>query len=260
MIIATAQNLITRSIRDNSTEIQNLLQDAHRRGADLVHFPEGALSGYAKHQLTSDWSRFPWDDHEAELAAIASSCAKLSIWAVIGGVHRPEANRRPYNSLYVINDQGDIASRYDKRFCSHTEISDWYRAGSEALMVDVKGTKIGFLLCIEIQFPELFIAYERADVDCVLLSSYSDNPMFTIQAQAHAACNNFWVSFSVPTNKSNQHASRLLGPDGSIVDVCSPGHSGLVVNTIDPHDPRWDVPCQKARPWRRLARSRSIYN
>jgi len=259
MRIATAQSLIAPDITKNGQEIEALIRAAHAQGADLVHFPEGALSGYAKKQLSPDWSRFAWDQFGEQMLKLRELCAELEIWAVIGGVHRDDAGARPFNSLFVIDPSGQIAGRYDKRFCSHTEITDWYVAGKAPLVVSVKGRKLGFALCIEIQFPEVFMDYERADVDCVLFSAYADKPMFGIQAQAHAACNNYWISFSSPANISAQHTSRLLGPDGTIVATCGTERSDVIVNTIDPNEARWDGPCQKARPWRRLARSGSIY-
>ena len=83
--------------------------------------------------------------------------------------------------------------------------------------------------------------------------------MFGIQAQGHAACNNYWISFAVPTNVGPACPSRLIGPSGEVVATCSPDQSGIIVNTLDPTDPAWKIPLQYARPWRRRARSGEIY-
>jgi len=227
-------------------------------GADLVHFPEGALSGYAKSEIT-DWNEFDWPSLNFQLDGIRRLCSELNIWAVIGSVHYTSNAQRPFNSLYVVDNSGGLTTRYDKRFCSHSEITDWYRAGKTPVTIDVKGIKLGFALCIEIQFPEIFQDYERLGVDCVLLSAYSDTPMFSVQAQGHAACNNIWISFSVPTNLSDKQASCMIGPDGNIIDSCENNVSDIVVHKIDPNAAEWDIPCQKARPWRRKARLGEIY-
>ena len=224
-----------------------------------MHFPEGALSGYAKHQITTDWSAYDWTGFEAGLLTVRETCCGLGLAAVVGGVARPDAEGRPFNSLYVIDAGGEIAHRYDKRFCSHTEVTDWYRAGRSPVVLDLGGVKIGLLLCIEVQFPELFMEYERLGVDCVFLSSYSDKAMFGIQAQGHAACNNYWVSLSVPAQLSHEQPACIIGPDGSVLASCARSKSAYVIQTIDPMAPQWDVPCQKARPWRRKARQGDIY-
>jgi len=97
------------------------------------------------------------------------------------------------------------------------------------------------------------------DVDCVLFSAYSKNPMFAIQAQGHAACNSYWLSFSVPTNVSHSCSSRIIGPDGSVLSTCASGESTLTYCKIDPGNPENLVPIQHNRPWRRKARSGEIY-
>ena len=224
-----------------------------------MHFPEGALSGYAKSEI-KDWNLFDWNSLQAQLELIGGLCEELNIWAVIGSAHSDFDGQRPFNSLYIFDNFGKQIMRYDKRYCSHTEITDWYRAGKSPVTIDVSGIKFGLALCIEIQFPELFQEYERLNVDCVLLSAYSDKSMFAIQSQGHAACNNYWVSLSVPSQCSHEQAACLIGPDGHIIDACEHGVSDIIVHEIDPKAAQWDVPCQKARPWRRRARIGDIYN
>ena len=196
---------------------------------------------------------------QAQLARIGELCEELNIWAVIGSAHSEFNGLRPYNSLYIFDNSGRQIRRYDKRYCSHTEITDWYRAGKSPVTFDVNGIKLGLALCIEIQFPELFQEYERLNVDCVLLSAYSDKPIFAIQSQGHAACNNYWISLSVPSNVSHKQSSCLIGPDGHIIESCAHDISDVIVHRIDPTAAQWDVPCQKARPWRRKARKGDIY-
>jgi predicted amidohydrolase len=42
---------------------------------------------------------------------------------VLGSAHPLTPPHRPHNSLYVISDKGQLVDRYDKRFCSNTEIT-----------------------------------------------------------------------------------------------------------------------------------------
>lgn len=45
---------------------------------------------------------------------------------VLGSAHRLTPPHWPHNSLYVIYDAGRITDRYDKRFCSYTETTQFY--------------------------------------------------------------------------------------------------------------------------------------
>ena len=258
IFIATAQSEIAASLKDNARHIERLLRRAAEAGTDIVHFPEGALSGCVKTHI-KDWDSFDWAALNTQLENLQRLCHELSIWAVIGSAHNEPAQQRPFNSLYIIDDKGDLTHRYDKRYCSHSEITHWFRAGNTPLTIDVKGIKIGFAICIEIQFPELFQEYERLNVDCVMLSAYSDAPIFAIQAQGHAACNNIWISYSVPAELSATQASCMIGPDGLVLGVCENNKADITLHEINPDAPQWDIPCHKARPWRRKARLGDIY-
>ena len=232
--------------------------EAKASSARLIHFPEGALSGYIKAQIKS-WDEVDWSLLQTELESIKQLAHELQIWVVFGCNHQGDPNERPFNDLYIISDEGVVHGRYSKRLISYTEITDWYTPGNTPCVFELDGIRFGCLLCIEIQYPELFMEYERLGIDCLLFSAYSDNPMFAIQAQGHAACNSYWLSFSVPTNKSEHCPSRFIGPDGSVLSTCSSHQSGLTLNTIDPKDQKWEVPIKHNRPWRRRARSGEIY-
>ncbi len=146
--------------------------------------------------------------------------------------------------------------------CSHSELADWYAPGAEPVIFDIDGIRFGTALCIEVQFPEVFIEYARRGVDCMLFSAYSDDPMYGIQAQAqaHAATNNFWLSLSIPALIGNRLSSGMIGPDGHYLSQpLANGAPGLVCSAIDRADARFDVAIRKARPWRASARSGEIY-
>jgi predicted amidohydrolase len=234
------------------------MRHARSEGAAIVHFPEGAMSGYTKGQIKS-WDDVEWDALVHELRLVASLARELGLWVVVGSNHRLTPPHRPHNSLYVISAQGEVATRYDKQFCSHTEISDWYTPGQGCCVFEVEGWRFGCALCIEIQFPELFQKYGELDVDCVLFSSYSEVSMFGIQAQGYAASHNYWVSVSVPAQTSHALSSRLIAPTGELQAAVPPSISGLVVNPLDVDSPEWKVALQYAKPWRAKARDGAIY-
>ena len=256
--IATAQSRITGNPIENATEIHGLMSQAHDAGADLIHFPEGAISGYAKSPIKS-WADVDWAALREQLELTALHAAGTKLWVVVGGNHQLSAPNRPHNSMYVIAPDGTLHTRYDKQYCSNTEIEDWYSPGRSNVVFDVKGFRFGCSLCIEIQFPELFLSYENQGIDCMLFSSFSDSEMFRIQAQAHAAANNYWFSYSVPTQQSEKVASTMIGPDGSIVGSCQRDQSGIFVSELDREAAQWEIPIKRARPWRAKAREGAIY-
>ena len=129
----------------------------------------------------------------------------------------------------------------------------------EPCTFDVDGIRFGCAICIEVKFPELFIEAAGLGVQVMLLSSYSRKPMDGVMAQAHAAANTMWLSYSIPVDASVDYTGRMFGPDGSELARCRAGRNQTIVTPIDPGDPAWEIPLRRARPWRADARTGHIY-
>jgi predicted amidohydrolase len=256
--LAVAQSRISADVRENGGEIRGLMREARAAGAAIVQFPESAMSGCTKAQIKR-WDDVDWGALVGELEQVASLARELGLWVVVGSGHRLTAPNRPHNSLYVISDRGELVTRYDKQFCSHTEINDWYTPGRECCVFEVEGWRFGCALCIEIQFAELFRRYADLEVDAVLYSAYADDAMFGIQAQGYAATHSYWVGVSVPTQMSPGLSSRLIAPTGALQGTARPSASGLAVGRLDVDGPDWRVALHHARPWRARARDGAIY-
>jgi predicted amidohydrolase len=249
MWIAAAQSTVSHNPRQNGMEIRSLMQRAHDAGARLVHFPEGAMSGYPTFENQD------WDVLREELELTAALAGKLKLWTVIGSNHRLTSPNRPHNSLYVISDSGDIVTRYDKRLCSFNEINNHYSPGRDPVVFIVDGFRFGCALCIEINFPELFLEYEKLNIDCLLFSSNGKAQIFGILAQGHAAANNYWFSVSIAAQYADALPSGIIGPDGCWIAQCtSDAIPDLSLAQLDRSSVQFDIALNKARPWRRLAR------
>ena len=259
MKIATAQSIVSKSVSQNGTEIRNLIKKGKEQGASLVHFCEGALSGYTKQQIGA-WTNFKFNKIREELKQIQDLCKQLNIWAVIGSAHQLSIPNKPHNSLYIISNEGTIVNRYDKRKCSNNELKDWYTPGFDLCIFEINGIKFSCAICIEIQFYEIFSESAQLGIDCMLFSSYSKDSMYGIQAQGYAASNNYWISMSVPTNESKDQPSQFIGPNGHIVNRCRSNESDLIISEINKNDEKWVKSLKFAKPWRTEARIGKIYS
>lgn len=255
--IAVSQPTISADARENGRTVRRMMRAAADKGARLVHFPEGMLSGYAVEQI-EDWAHVDWAAVRAELEGVAALASELSLWVVLGSAHPLTPPNRPHNSMYVITDAGTLLDRYDKRICSHTEITRFFTPGFDPVVFEVDGFRFGCAICIEVNFPELFTEYERLGVDCLLFSAYPVDSVFETKARAYAAINNYWVSLSVPAQTAELFPSALIGPDGRTL-VRATTTPGLVVGELDRDAPALDISLRLARPWRALARAGAIY-
>jgi predicted amidohydrolase len=252
-------------LRASGIEMRRLMREAHKAGARLVHFPEGATCSPNKRIMSvngpreigpSDWARFEWLVLREELDATRKLARELGLWTIFGSVHQLTQPHRPHNSLYVVSDRGDLVTRYDERMLSNTKISFMYSPGKIPVTFEIDGVRFGCGLGMEAQYPEIFLEYERLDVDCVLFSTTGDSSSspnalaFAAETLGHAASNAYWVTYSAHAPSSLTAPSGIAAPDGRWAAQCpADGTPSIAVAnvTTDPGHP--------ARPWRRTARS-----
>ncbi|AGL16054.1 carbon-nitrogen hydrolase family protein [Actinoplanes sp. N902-109] len=254
----------TAALRDSSEQIRALMRAAHEAGARLLHLPEGALTCPGKRIMSAtgpdtvgpaNWDRADWTTLGEELRAIARLAGELRLWTVVGSIHRLTPPRRPHLSLYVISDQGAVATRYDERMLSNTKVSHMYTPGSAPVTFTVDGVRFGYAMGMEATFPEVFLEYERLDVDCVLFSTHGpgtpvNNGPFALQAQALAAANSYWVSYAGTAQDAPNAPSGIISPNGDWLTRCRPEPTSAI-STADLNLNTDNY----ARPWRRVARS-----
>jgi predicted amidohydrolase len=147
-----------------------------------------------------------------------------------------------------------LVTRYDERRLSNTKISFMYSPGKNAVTFEVDGLRFGCALGMEAHYPEIFIEYEKLNVDCVLFSTAgeipSDVPTFGAEVLGHAASNTYWVSYATLAPQSVAVPSGVATPDGQWAAQCpADGLPAIAIADIKTN------PEGLARPWRRKARS-----
>lgn len=252
------------AICESGAAVRVLMQEAHRAGARLVVFTEGALSSYPGKRVMSsdpdrvaeaDWSRMPWDVVAAELQAVQALAAELGLWVILGSVCRSEEGGRPFNSLLVIDDRGTVVARYDKRFLSRTEDEFMYRAGTEPVVVDLDGYRFGLLLCIEALLPDAVIEYENLGVDGIVISTYTDTTPEQSQddqrALAYATMIDGWAILAVPSTAPEHMPSGVAAAGFTWLAQGQPdGTLQTVIADLDRNQPRIRFGRERGRTWR----------
>jgi predicted amidohydrolase len=269
--IALAQSPVSADVARNARHIKAMMRKAKAAGAVLVQFTEGALSGYGRKVLTpfEQWRAEAWAQLRRESDAIAELAGELGLWVVIGSVHPLENGCRPHNCLYVIGPDGVLRTRYDKRFCSHAELTAWYTPGVDPIVVEINGVRLGLAICLEVRFPEVFDEYRRLGVHGVLVSSFTaarndaedarQDDIFAVTAQAHAANNCYWLTLVTPSNRFQGPVTQLVDPLGNVVAKSVRHRADLVLGRIDVGDGSPWHRIAFGRGWRDAARNGEIY-
>jgi len=237
--VATCQFAVGSSIRRNARRICEFLRKARQADAEIVHFPESALSGYAGVDF-STFDGYDWPLLRKETEKIMALAAELGLWVVLGSAHRLTEPNKPHNSLYLIGPDGGIVDRYDKRFCISRELYH-YTPGSRFVIFTINGVKCALLICFDLRFPELYRQLYKQGVDCIFQSLYNARQkkasvhthIMRQSMQCRAATNYFWASMSNSSGYYSPYPSCFIQPDGKIVRQLKRNHPGSMVNTID---------------------------
>lgn len=251
-------------IREQGRRVRELMRRAADGGARLVLFTEAALSGLPSWRVMSrdpdrlaeaDWSRVDWPLLAAERQQTIERAGELGLWTVVGSVHREPGFGRPFNSLYVISDDGILVGRYDKRFLSPREAAVLYAAGDHATVITVDGMRFGCAICVEARMPEVFIEYEALGADCVLLASYSDAPaaesLDDRRPLAYALLTEMWVAFAVPGTAPGTMTSGVAAPDDRwLAQGRADGTRQVVFADLDPDNRTVHAGYDSGRAWR----------
>ena len=237
--VATCQFAVSRSIKRNARAICEFLRKASKAKADVVHFSECALSGYVGADFPNFY-RYDWDLLKSETKEILSLAGKLSLWVVLGSTHRLTEPNKPHNSLYLIDPEGQIVDRYDKRFCTKGDLRR-LTPGDRFVYFSINNVKCSLLICFDLRFPEIYRELYKQKVDCIFQSFYNARQkgpsvhthIMRQTMQCRAATNYFWVSMANSSAYYSPYPSCFIQPDGKIVRQLRPNRPGMMVNTVD---------------------------
>ncbi len=238
--VATCQFAVGESIKRNARQIHNFLVKAKKAKADIVHFPECALSGYVGADFGS-FNGFNWQLLREETEKIMALAGQLGLWVVLGSTHRLTEPNKPHNSLYLIGPGGRLTDRYDKRFCTKYDLRR-LTPGNRFVNFTVNGVKCSLLICFDLRFPELYRQLLKENVSCIFQSFYNARQkgppsvhtyIMRQTMQCRAATNYFWVSMANSSGYYSPYPSCFIQPDGKIARRLRSNRAGLMVNTVD---------------------------
>jgi len=237
--VATCQFAVSSSIKRNAQQICEFLRKAAQLKADIVHFSECALSGYAGTDFPN-FDSYNWELLREKTEKIMALAGKLGIWVVLGSTHRLKEPNKPHNSLYLIGPNGKIVDRYDKRFCIRAELRR-YTPGNRFVNFSVNGVKCSLLICFDLRFPEIYRQLYKHKVNCIFQSFYNARQkgpsvhthIMRQTMQCRAATNYFWVSMANSSGYYSPYPSCFIQPDGKIVQQLKANRPGMMINTVD---------------------------
>jgi NAD+ synthase (glutamine-hydrolysing) len=147
--VALAQmNPTVGDIGGNALRISEWTQRARGEGAQLVVFPELALSGYPPEDLLLK-------THFVDACGAALDELARETEDIVSLVGFPERRDDVYNSCAVLAD-GRVQAVYRKMYLPNYGVFDeqrYFQAGTEPALIELNGTAIGLTVCEDIWEP-----------------------------------------------------------------------------------------------------------
>ena len=253
--VATCQFDVSNSITENAQWITSFMHKAKEEDAEIIHFSECALSGYASVDIFS-FDNYNWDALAGQTRRIQELAKELGLWVILGSSYKDDNFEKPFNCLYLINAEGEIIDRYDKRFCTPSDIH-YYTPGDRFVTFEINGVRCTLLICYDLRFPELYRELKKMNIECVFQSFYNARQskpsvhthIMRQTMQCRAATNYLWVSMSNSSAPISPYPSCFIQPDGVITKELEFDKPGIMYNMIDTSLSFYDA----SGPYRELA-------
>ncbi len=199
----------------NADAIVAMIARAKAEGADMLFTPE--MAGCLDRDRTRAAATLRSEANDVVLAAVREAAAREGLWVHIGSLPLKDerADGRWANRSFLIDDTGAIRARYDKIHLFDVDLAtgeSWressvYGPGEQVIAADTPWGRMGFSICYDMRFPDLYRALTNAGATILLAPAAFTVP--TGQAHWHVLLRARAIEagcFVIATAQSGSHA------------------------------------------------------
>lgn len=157
-------------VRDNLKHAQEMVEEAVKKGAELVLLPELMPSGYMATEAIWDYAETMDGQSVTWLKAVAE---EHKIY--LGFTFLEAEGEDFYNTFILATPKGDIAGRVRKSPPASIE-ANFYKAGNDPHVIETELGRIGVSICYENLLYDRICELSKLSVDIVLSPSAAGRP------------------------------------------------------------------------------------
>jgi omega-amidase len=234
--VAAGQFRLEPDLEKNLHHIECFVQKASDQRADLIVFPELALTGYPpKEYETIDY--IVQEKTEKALEYLKNQ-AKIHELAVAVGVGWQDEKNLWRNRAFFIDEHGDVLAYYDKiQQTSHER--KFFVDGERLPVFQWKGVQIGMLICMDMRYPELWRLMRKQGAQLMLHLSAAyggkiwKRPVLEGTMRCRAAESGFFIVSCNNAGPEPMMTSAIYNPRGLILADVDYGNEELIIADID---------------------------
>jgi len=224
--IALAQ--ISSRVGDKKRNIETMrrkILQAKKRKADLIAFPELALTGYVVRDRAYELAEtVPTGPSVRQIEEIAR---KEKIHIILGMIERSaKAGAVLHNTAVLMGPKGYIG-KYQKMYLpTHSVFEEkrYFRLGYQTPVFETESGKLGIIICYDVYFPEItrLLSLKGAKlIVCISASPSVRRGFFETLTAARAIENTVFLAFvnlaGIQDGLQFWGGSRIIAPSGNLI-------------------------------------------
>jgi predicted amidohydrolase len=237
------------SVDRNAADMERLIREAAAQGATYIQTPE--MTGALLRDKEARAASFVSEDRDLVVSTARRLASELGIFLHIGSTAILRADGKIANRALLFSPEGKTLASYDKIHMFDVDLDNgesWresaaYEPGTQAVVSEVNGAKLGFAVCYDLRFPQLFRSEALAGAEVLTVPAaftrQTGEAHWHVLLRARAIENGAFVVAAAQgglheDGRETYGHSLIIDPWGRILAEANHDEPGVIVAEIDP--------------------------
>ncbi|RWP91811.1 MAG: carbon-nitrogen hydrolase family protein [Mesorhizobium sp.] len=233
----------------NAVDLERLVREAASQGATYIQTPE--MTGALIRDKEARAASFTSEDKDIVVSTARRLAKELGVLLHIGSTAILRADGKLANRALLFGPDGAALATYDKIHMFDVDLDNgesWresaaYEPGTEAVVTEIEGAKLGFAVCYDLRFPQLFRAEALAGADLLSVPAaftrQTGEAHWHVLLRARAIENGAYVIAAAQgglheDGRETYGHSLIVDPWGRIIAEAAHDEPDVIVAEIDP--------------------------
>lgn len=233
----------------NAVDLERLVREAAGQGATYIQTPE--MTGALIRDRQARAASFTSEDKDVVVATARRLAKELGVFLHIGSTAIARADGKLANRALLFGPDGATLATYDKIHMFDVDLDNgesWresaaYEPGTEAVVAEIEGAKLGFAICYDLRFPQLFRAEALAGADLLSVPAaftrQTGEAHWHVLLRARAIENGAYIVAAAQgglheDGRETYGHSLVVDPWGRIIAEAAHDEPAVIVAEIDP--------------------------